>query len=289
MTKWGLIMQEHSFQSGSIRLSYREWGNAAAPAIVCVHGLTGNALDFKFAGDYFLKLGYRVLAIDMPGRGKSDFLSPADYNFDTYIQCLEDFMIHAHIQSCIWLGVSMGGLLGIRMAAKNNSKAGKLVLVDVGPEVPQSQLDFISNYLTYAPVFETIEGVVGAMKQSIGTPFYRGPMTEEQWTFFAESSMRKQDDGRFVRSFDPNIADNFKTQPLGRTDLWDEWQKIDQPVLAVRGALSLLFPLDVVEKMKNRKHGAAMHFAEIKDAGHVPSFYPEDQLDVIKHWLQDQA
>lgn len=278
-------MNRYFFQSNNSQLSYLTWGPDNGTPIVCVHGLTGNALDFKFVGEHFAKLGYRVLAIDMPGRGQSDWISPSDYNFDRYIPDLENFLKQENITSCIWLGVSMGGLLGIRMAGKEKSAIEKLILVDVGPEVPQDQLDFISGYLSLAPVFETIEGVVGAMKQSIGTPFYRGPMTEEQWKFFAESSMRKLEDGRYTRSFDPGIAQEFKSQPLGHTDMWHEWEKITQPVLAIRGELSLLFPVRIAEDMKKRKKGEAMAFATIADAGHVPSLYPDDQLQIIEHWL----
>ncbi len=278
-------MKRHDFDSSGTKLSYLEWGPADGPAIVCVHGLTGNALDFKFVGEYFAKRGLRVLAIDMPGRGQSDWLKPEDYNFDHYIADLNAFLDHVHVTSCIWLGVSMGGLLGIRMAGIENSRIEKLILVDVGPEVPQASLDFISTYLTYAPVFETIEGVVGAMKQSIGTPFYRGDMTEDQWKFFAESSMKKLPDGRYTRSFDPGIAANFKTQPLGKSDLWDSWYRIKQPVLAIRGSLSELFPVGVATKMQESKQGAPMAFETIENAGHVPSLYPEQQIEIIGNWL----
>ena len=278
-------MKENYFQAGTHQIFYRVWGPDKGIPVVCVHGLTGSSQDFKFVGENLSKDGYRVLAIDMPGRGKSDFINPKDYNFDVYVDVLNSFLLHEKIETCIWLGVSMGGLLGIRMAGIDHSKISKLVLVDVGPEVPQASLDFISTYLTYAPVFESIEGVIGAMKQSIGTPFYRGPMTEDEWKYFAESSMKKLEDGRYTRSFDPGIAENFKTQPLGKSDLWDFWDKITQPVLAIRGELSELFPVSVVEKMKSRKPGAPMDFATIADAGHVPSLYPDNQIDIIKSWL----
>lgn len=282
-------MERKSFSSNRTPISYIQWGPQNAPAIVCVHGLTGNALDFKFVGEYFEKLGYRTLAIDMPGRGQSGWIEAKDYNFDRYVSDLNNFLAHENIERCIWLGVSMGGLLGIRMAAIENSGIKKLILVDVGPEVPQDQLDFISGYLSMAPVFETIDGVIGAMKQSIGTPFYRGPMTEDEWKFFAESSMRKLADGRYTRSFDPGIAQEFKSQPLGHTDMWEEWENIKQPVLAIRGELSLLFPVRIAEDMKRRKQGADMAFETITDAGHVPSLYPDEQIDIIRNWLQSQA
>ena len=67
---------------GFKKVCYREWG---APDIknvlICVHGLSRNRLDFDTIAAS-LSSHYRILAIDMPGRGKSDWLNePEDYRY----------------------------------------------------------------------------------------------------------------------------------------------------------------------------------------------------------------
>ena len=146
-------------------------------------------------------------------------------------------------------------------------------------------LQFIGGYLTLSPVFSTIEDVIGAFKQSKGTPFYRGDMNEEQWRHYASTHVRQNDIGMWIRGFDPGIAFNFITQPLGKEDLWQYWDKITQPVLVLRGELSILLTEDIIARMKARKSGAPLDVIKIKDAGHVPSLYPEDQIRLIEDWL----
>ncbi|PZP55409.1 MAG: hypothetical protein DI586_07015 [Micavibrio aeruginosavorus] len=97
--------------------------------------------------------------------------------------------------------------------------------------------------------------------------------------------MKTLPDGRYTRSFDPGIAQEFKSQPLGHTDMWKDWDKIEQPVLAIRGELSLLFPVSIAKKMIERKTGGAMEFVTIADAGHVPSLYPNEQIKILADWI----
>lgn len=279
-------MNRNLFYTSGVKISYLEWGAGNPQTMICVHGLTGSADDFKFVGEYFAARDYRVLAVDMPGRGDSDFLQdPDDYNFDFYIDVLQRFLRETGITSCAWLGVSMGGLLGIRMAALEETVIKKLMLIDIGPEVPQTALDAISFYLTLSPVFQTMEGVIGALKQSVGTPFYRGPMSEQEWEYYASTHVRQRDDGAYVRSFDSKIMAKFNTEPLGKQDLWACWEKIAQPVLSIRGSLSELFTPEIMEKMKERKNGKNIDLATIPDCGHVPSLYPESQLEILQNWL----
>jgi pimeloyl-ACP methyl ester carboxylesterase len=56
-----------------------------------------------------------VLAIDMPGRGQSDWLAdPNDYVFTTYLTTLVALIARSGAETVDWIGTSMGGLLGIR-------------------------------------------------------------------------------------------------------------------------------------------------------------------------------
>lgn len=276
--------------SGAHNIFYSTWGDPQDRKIVCVHGLTGSSQDFKYVGEFLSQQGYHVIAPDMPGRGRSDFLAnAADYSFEQYFKDLNALFFHLHLTHFDWLGVSMGGLLGIALAGLSASPITRLILSDVGPEVPQSALNFIVGYLTMSPVFSTIPDVVNALKQSKGTPFYRGDMTEEQWQHYARSHVRQNGSGLWARAFDPAIAYNFSKEPLGREDLWSAWDVIAQPVLALRGELSILFTEEIAQRMQQRKIGAPMSLVRIANAGHVPSLYPENQIRILSDWLKQTA
>lgn len=276
--------------TGQHSLYYQTWGDSTGRPLVCVHGLTGSSQDFKYVGEFLASRGYYTVALDMPGRGRSEFLkNPADYNFGQYFKDLRAFLAHLQLTKVDWLGVSMGGLLGIHIAGEENSPIERMILSDVGPEVPQTALQYIGGYLTLSPVFSSIDEVVNAMKQSKGTAFYRGDMNEEQWVHYARSHVRQNSAKLWTRAFDPGIALNFATQPLGQENLWAYWEKITQPVLTLRGELSILLTPEIVDKMRERKPGAAMDFIEIKGAGHVPSLYPEDQINLLYAWLRQAS
>lgn len=276
--------------SGPHKIFYQTWGDPSGRPLVCVHGLTGSSQDFKYVGEYLAPLGFYTVALDVPGRGRSDFLANADdYKFSQYFKELRSFLAHLNLAKVDWLGVSMGGLLGIHLAGEENSPIERLILSDVGPEVPQGALDFIAGYLTLSPVFSTIPDVVNAMKQSKGTPFSRGDMNEEQWTHYARTHVKQNSAGLWTRAFDPKIAANFYSQPIGKENLWPYWENITQPVLLIRGALSVLLTEDIAERMGARKPGNKMDFVTIQGAGHVPSLYPDDQIKLLADWLQQPA
>lgn len=275
-------------------LHYKIWGEEHLSTIVCVHGLTGNSLDFKYLGEHLSAQGYRVAAIDMAGRGESDYyINHHDYNFDQYLLDLHSFLSVIGCDSpssCDWLGVSMGGLLGFRMAGLTHSPIRRLILSDIGPEVPQFDLDFISKVIRLTPEYSAPEEAIPILKMSVGTPYSRGAMADEHWTHLAQSSLKHNaDTGKYIRNFDPNIAHKFDTEPLGQDDLWGYWEKTHQPVLALRGGLSTLFPVRTAEEMAKRKPNNHFTLETIADAGHVPSLYLDDHIRIIADWLSENS
>ena len=273
-------------QSGTTAVAYQSWGAPSGKPLMCVHGLTGSSADFAYVGRTLAAQGYYVIAPDMPGRGRSEFLKdPALYNFEEYLAHIKNLLAHLNITKTDWLGVSMGGLIGINLAAEENSFIERMILSDVGPEVPGAALDLIRGYLTLAPVFSSMTDVVNAFKQSAGTPFSRGPMTEEEWLYYASTHVRQNEAGMWTRSFDAGILKLFIDQPLGQVDLWALWEKITQPVLTLHGGLSVLLTKDICTRMAERKHGTKMDLITLPDCGHVPSLYPAPQIKIIADWL----
>ena len=275
-------------------LHYKIWGEDHLSTLVCIHGLTGNSADFKYLGESLSAHGYRVAAIDMAGRGDSDYYTNHhDYNFDQYLSDLTKFLIAIGCdqpESCDWLGVSMGGLLGFRMAGSPQSPIRRMILSDIGPDVPQFDLDFIAKVIRLTPEYASPDDAIPILKMSVGTPYSRGAMADEHWRHLAQSSLKHNvDTGKYIRNFDPNIAHKFDTEPLGQEDLWDYWERIHQPVLALRGGLSTLFPVRIAEEMATRKPNNAFTITTIPDAGHVPSLYTDEQISLITGWLSDTS
>ena len=101
---------------GFMPICYRQWGAADNPRVViCVHGLSRNRLDFDELGAA-LAGNYRVLVPDMPGRGDSGWLADkTGYTHELYRQVCAGLIARSGVQSLLWVGTSMGGIIGMSL------------------------------------------------------------------------------------------------------------------------------------------------------------------------------
>jgi pimeloyl-ACP methyl ester carboxylesterase len=274
---------ESSYQGRSHTIRYSDWGNPNGRPIICVHGLTGNGHDFDYIAPALVDDGYRVIAVDLVGRGRSDFLSePLDYNFDVYLHDLYGLIAHLGFRRVDWLGVSLGGLLGIRIAGRADSPIDKMVLNDIGPEVPKDALNFIYHVVKQPYFFDTTLALEQRMRETRGLSW--GPMTDEQWRHMAEHNARGTEDGRITYAYDAEIARIFESEPLGTVDLWACWDAIACPTMVIQGAQSMLLTDDILDKMRGR--GPNYDLTVFDDCGHVPSLMAPEQIQAVQEWLR---
>lgn len=276
--------------TGFHRIVYSDWGPENGPVVICVAGLTGNGHDFDWLAHELAQEGYRVIAVDLPGRGRSDYLkNSSDYVYTQYINDLVALLASLEIKeprSIDWIGVSLGGLLGIRLAALENSPIKRLIINDIGPEVPQAALDFIAGYLSQEYKFKTLDEMEEFMRQTRGATW--GPITDEQWHAMTENNARALPDGSLTYSFDPAIADMFNEEPIGDLDFWPLWDELTQQTLILRGAESTLFLEKTAQQMLERGPGpqGIVQLETIPGCGHVPSLMAPDQIALIRTWLR---
>jgi pimeloyl-ACP methyl ester carboxylesterase len=262
---------------GFHRVVYYEWGDAANPRVViCVHGVGRNARDFDVVGEA-LAPTHRVLAVDMPGRGNSDWLAdPRDYTFPTYLTTLTALISRSGAEEVDWIGTSMGGLLGMVVAAQPKSPIRRLVINDVGPQIEAVALARIGGYFGQDPTFATY-AEIEAYIRDISAPF--GPLTDKQWEFMTHTNVRERADGRWGLAYDPGIAVPFRQAPAP-PDLWPVWDAIKCPTLVLHGAQSDLLSSEVAQQMTQR--GPKPRVIEFAGVGHAPMLLlPEQFLPVV--------
>ena len=258
---------------------FTEWGDAANPRVlVCVHGLTRSGRDFDYLAGR-LADAYRVVCPDIAGRGRSDWLrDPADYTYSVYLNDMAALMASLHAETVDWVGTSMGGILGMMLAAMPGSPLRKLVLNDVGCVIPAAAIERIGTYLGGDPAFDSIDALEAAMRAV--SPF--GELSAEQWRHLAVHVARRDDDGRWRFRYDPGIAKNFHAAPKGDVDLRPYWNRVAGPVLVLRGDSSDLLRADTVEEMCRRPHTQSHVVAR---TGHAPMLMDDAQVGVVRHFL----
>ena len=280
--------RERSLRSLSARGFHRvvwyEWGDPRAEdVVICVHGVGRNGRDFDVLGEA-LASTHRVLAVDMPGRGRSDWLTdPQLYAFPTYLTTLTALIAASGADTVSWVGTSMGGLLGMALAAQPNTPIARLVVNDVGPLIEAAAVERIRGYLGADPVFDRYEDVAAHVRE-VSAPF--GPLTDAQWAHLVRTNVRQDDRGRWHVGYDPGIGIAFATQPVV-LDLWPMWDAVRCPTLVLRGERSDLLSAATAAAMRER--GPRARLVEIPGVGHAPMLLDAQQVDLVAAFLREGA
>ena len=264
------------------RIAYTEWGEASSShVVVCVHGLTRTGRDFDTLARALAERGCRVICPDMPGRGDSDWLErAAQYDFTTYLNDMTALLARLDVESVDWVGTSMGGLIGMTLAAKGNTPIRRLVLNDVGAMIDKAGLERIRGYVGVDGRFASREAAVSRLRLLLAG---FGPLTEDQFAHLASSSIRPAAEGGVRFHYDPAIGEAMRAAPLADIDLWPVWDAVRCPVLLLRGAHSDVLSAAVADEMTRR--GPGCRLVTFPDTGHAPSLMADQQVSAIVDWL----
>ena len=275
--KYFRSLSPHGFH----RVVYDEWGAPDNPnVVICVHGVGRNARDFDDLAAA-LAATHRVQSVDMPGRGRSDWLdNPNDYVFPTYLTALTALIARSGAEQVGWVGTSMGGLLGMLMAAQPNTPVARLVVNDVGPTIEPAALERIRGYFGMDPTF-TSYAEIAKYVRTISAPF--GPLSDAQWEHLTRTNVRERPDGRWGMAYDPGIAVPFRAAATP-PDLWPVWDAIRCPTLVLRGRESDLLSAATVAQMAAR--GPRPAVIEFAGVGHAPMLLASDQIDPVVRFLR---
>lgn len=113
-----------------IRLHYQEFGDAAAPPMLLIHGYTASVYVWKTVAPMFAEAGYRVIAVDLVGYGYSEKPRWFDYAIQSQARMIERFMDRLGIGRAIVVGSSYGGAVALNLTLDYGERVEKLVLVD---------------------------------------------------------------------------------------------------------------------------------------------------------------
>jgi pimeloyl-ACP methyl ester carboxylesterase len=265
-----------------IRIGYVERGpRDAQRSVVCVHGLTRNARDFDVLGEALANRGFRVIAVDVVGRGRSSWLDdPRQYAVAVYAGQLKLFIEALALGHVDWVGTSMGGLIGMVLAAAEPQRIARLVLNDIGPFVPMAALQQIRTYVGADRRFADVEGAEAYLR-SIHAGF--GRLSDSQWRQLTLNSVVEQEGGGLRLHYDPAVGQAYADLAEGDLDLWALWDRIRCPVLLLRGGASPLLTPAVAERM--RSSGPRASLVTFDGVGHAPALMTADQVSVVASWL----
>ncbi len=264
--------------AGFHNLHYTQWGeDTNKRIIICVHGLSRNSRDFDFLAKR-LQNDYRIICPDMPGRGESDWLKdPSYYSTPQYLADLTALIARLNADSIDWIGTSMGGILGLILAAQSKTPIKRLIINDVGAFIPAAPLKRIIQYVSQPPIFDSYDKASHYLRQILN-PF--GIADDHHWEHLARHSIVSTNVNQFRLHHDPQITSQFPGEDI---NLWAYWQAITCPTLIIRGQDSDLLPAAIAEKMIEKEKTSLV---TIEGVGHAPALMSPEQITIVEEWLQ---
>ena len=267
-------------------IHFMDWARAPGATdhgtVVAWHGLARTGRDMDPLAEHLCALGYRVICPDTIGRGLSQW-SPepkAEYCLAFYAKLARALVDQLALDQFHWVGTSMGGAIG--MVAADGLLRGRilrLVLNDNGPKLSDAAIERIRSYAGNPASFATVSELEQYFR-TVYKPY--GWLSDAQWKLLTESSVRRLPDGRVTPHYDPAMVMQFIEHPADY-DRWPEYDRIDIPVLCLRGAESDLLLADTAEQMRDR--GPRALVVTIAGCGHAPALNVPDQLELVSRFL----
>jgi pimeloyl-ACP methyl ester carboxylesterase len=214
-------------------ISALKWGDEP-PQVVFLHGGGQNAHTWDTV---ILGLGVPALAVDLPGHGRSAWREDGDYgptlNAETLRPVLRDWAPNPRLV----VGMSLGGLTALRIAATEPALVPELLLVDVTPSAPERHEEMTKAQLGAVALvqgdreFPSFKAMVDV---TIEASPHRDRKSLRRGVFH---NSKRLDGGTWTWRYDSFRSKN-KELPASFTGLWDDVGKITMPTTLVRGAKS---------------------------------------------------
>ena len=277
-------LQDPDFGVGkpySVRLAYSDPGGSGEP-VVAIGGITNVVQRFDFlALDAMPAL--RVVGLDLAGRGRSGWLAElSDYRLESYVEQLTQLLDHLGLDSCTLLGSSLGGTIAIRFAARHPERVRRIVLNDSGPFIPAERRARRAKAVARHYVFRSPAEM---FRRTGAAERHAGPAPDAVLLHSAHHKTRWSDEerGRVYRH-DLRALLAYRAEAANSLDLWDDWARVNCPVLLLHGARSDATDDRTVERMRCHRGLSVIHLPE---TGHTPSLGDVLLTEEVARWVRD--
>lgn len=273
--------RSHYLHCEGREIHYLEWGAGHDEVVIAWHGLARTCRDMDDLAEH-LATRYRVICPDTLGRGLSQWSpDPArEYCLDFYVKLAVSLVDQLGLGEFHWVGTSMGGAIGTLAAAGPlRGRIRRLVLNDNGPSLAAPAIARIRSYAGAPAAFATVSELEQYFRQ-VYKPY--GWLSDAQWRRLTESSVRRLPDGRVTPHYDPAMVQQFIHHP-DDYERWEAWDRLDLPVLCLRGEDSDLLLEETAEAMRVRGPRAVV--ATIAGCGHAPALNVPEQFALVERFL----
>ena len=254
----------HFVNVDGVRVHYQEFGDAAKPPIVLIHGYTASVYVWKTVAPMLAEAGFRVIAVDLIGFGYSEKPSWFDYSIKSQARMVSRFMDRLGLGHATIAGSSYGGAVAATITLDNPERVEKLILVDA----------VINDDLKSHPILRLVS------YRGIGellTPFLsdsKALMRHRMHGTLAKANHHMITGDRIENIRRPLFAADGHHSLLATSRNWSanhverNAHLINQPTLIIWGEEDHVIP--IINGYKLHQEILNSRFVILKDCGHVP-------------------
>jgi 3-oxoadipate enol-lactonase len=203
-------------------------GDPLGRLILCVHGLSANCRSFDRFVPPLAGADHHVVAMDLRGRGHSEITPPGSYGWDSHVRDLLEIAELYRADSFDVIGHSMGGFIGMTLAAQQPRRCERLVLIDaVGAPEPSALVPIGRSVSRLGRTYPSWEALLSQIKAA-GTiaPW------NEFWDSYFAWEIEPADDTVRIRTDLGAVSED--SAHAATQDIYDLWPRLRCPVLVVR-------------------------------------------------------
>jgi pimeloyl-ACP methyl ester carboxylesterase len=262
-------------------VSALQWGRGE-PEVVLVHGGAQNAHTWDTVA---LALGRPLVAVDLPGHGHSHWRDDGTYDPVTLAADLTDALTTLAPIPPLLVGMSLGGLTSMVLAARAPELVRSLVMVDITPGVNRQKakavIDFVSGPQNFASFDDLLARTMehnptrseSSLRRGILHNAHQLPDGSWEWRYDRRGHARTDDNGADDTAMDDTAAN--------ASPLWDDFSALECDVLLVQGGASPVVDDDDIAEARRRQPD--LDHLVVEGAGHsVQGDRPLELAEIIR-------
>lgn len=252
---------------GDVRINYRDEGDPNSAPVVFSNSL---GTDYRL-WDQVLPLlpkGLRLIRYDKRGHGLSS-CPAAPYSMGSLITDAERLMDHLNLRDCMFVGLSIGGMIAQGLAVKRMDLVRSMVISNTGAKIGTAEM-----------WRDRIDAVQKGGIESLADPVM------ERWFSKAFRDTDALNAWRNMLIRQPAEGYMGCSAAISGTDFYTSTASLTLPTLAIAGSEDGSTPPDLVRETADLIKGSRFHL--IRGAGHLPCVEkPEEFAEVLGAFIKD--